>query len=141
MPIENDFLPFAVGAGANVEPQASYAAMTSLLKNGFQSGIANSQQLNKVWRQSSIMAAVIASFIVAETGQAAIDDGTTATLLANFTAAVNAASKSKVVLTDTGAANAYTASNPVPLTTLPTATGFTQTVKIAHTNTNMLAPM
>ena len=49
------------------------------------------------------MAAVMASFIVQETGQTAIDDGTTATLLANFTTAVVAASKQRVILTDTGA--------------------------------------
>lgn len=135
MPIENDFIPFAVGGSANVISQATYAADTTLTQGGFTSGIATSAQLNKVWRQSSIMAAVIASFIVAETGQTAIDDGTTATLLANFTAAVNAASKNKIVLTDTGTANAYAAANPVPLTALPTTTGFTQTVKIAHLNT------
>lgn len=133
--MSNDFIPFAVGGSANVISQATYAADTTLTQGGFTAGIATSAQLNKVWRQSSIMAAVIASFIVAETGQTAIDDGTTATLLANFTSAVNAASKNKIVLTDTGTANAYTAANPVPLTALPTATGFTQTVKIAHLNT------
>ena len=135
MSVENDFIPFAVGGSANVLSQTAYAALTSLTQNGFSAGIAPSVQLNKVWRQSSIMAAVIASFIVQETGQTAIDDGTTATLLANFTNAVNAASKTRVVLTDTGTANAYAAANPVPLTSLPTATGFTQTVKIAHLNT------
>lgn len=135
MTIEQDFIPFAVGGSANVISQATYAADTTLTQGGFTAGIATSAQLNKVWRQSSIMAAVIASFIVAETGQTAIDDGTTATLLANFTNAVNAASKNKIVLTDTGTANAYAAANPVPLTALPTSTGFTQTVKIAHLNT------
>ncbi len=60
MTIENDFLPFAVGTGANVEPQASYAALTSLLQNGFTAGIVPSIQVNKVWRQSSIAAAVLA---------------------------------------------------------------------------------
>lgn len=96
MAVENDFLPFAVGGSANVLTQAQYAALTSLLQNGFQSGIANSQQLNKVWRQSSIMAAVLAQFIVNTTGQTAIDDGTTATLLANLTAAVSANSEALI---------------------------------------------
>jgi hypothetical protein len=135
MAIENDFLPFAVGSSANVLSQSAYAALTSLLQNGFQSGIANSQQLNKVWRQSSIMAAVMAQFIVAETGQTAIDDGTTATLLANFTTAVAAAARSRIILTDTGSANAYTAANPSPLTALPTSTGLFQSVSIANANT------
>jgi hypothetical protein len=89
--MSNDFLPFAVGGSANVTPQATYAADTTLLQGGFASGIAKSPDLNKVWRQSSIMAAVVAQFIVAQTGANATDDGTTATLLANLTAAVQTA--------------------------------------------------
>jgi len=90
MAVENDFLPFAVGESANVLTQAQYAALTSLLQNGFSAGIAPSVQLNKVWRQSSIMASVIAQFIAQQTGQNVIDDGTTATLLTNLTAAIDA---------------------------------------------------
>ncbi|WP_254211201.1 hypothetical protein, partial [Burkholderia multivorans] len=63
---------------------------------GFQSGTAQSAQLNKVWRQSSIMAAVLGQFIVDLTGQDAIDDGTTATLLANLKMAVQAQSAAVV---------------------------------------------
>ncbi|AYQ38344.1 MULTISPECIES: gp53-like domain-containing protein [Burkholderia cepacia complex] len=85
MSVENDFLAFAVGAGANVLSQAAYASMTAL-GTGFQAGTAQSAALNKVWRQSSIMSAVLAQFIVARTGQPAIDDGTTATLLNNLLA-------------------------------------------------------
>jgi hypothetical protein len=92
MAIENDFLPFAVGSGANVLSQSAYAALTAIIQNGYQSGIANSSQMNKTWRQSSIMASVLAQFIVQQTGQPAIDDGTTATLLENLTAAVGAQS-------------------------------------------------
>ncbi|WP_321894541.1 hypothetical protein [Paraburkholderia heleia] len=88
MTIENDFLAFAVGGSANVETQSAYVADTSTLQNGFQSGIANSGKLNKVWRQSSIMSAVLAQFICDLTGQNAIDDGTTAALLANLKTAV-----------------------------------------------------
>ncbi|WP_175795976.1 hypothetical protein [Burkholderia anthina] len=39
------------------------------------------------------------------------------------------------VLADAGAANAYVAANPVPMTALPTATGMTQTIRIANKNT------
>ena len=92
MAIENDFLPFAVGAGANVLTQSAYAALAAI-STGYQAGTAQSAALNKTWRQSSIIAAVIAQFIVAETGQPAIDDGTTATLLANLTSAIQAASQ------------------------------------------------
>jgi len=135
MTIEQDFLPYAVGGSANVLSQAAYAALTSLLQNGLTSGIVPSNELNKILRQPSIMASVIGQFIVAETGQPAIDDGTTATLLANFTAAVVAASKQQVILTDTGAANAYAAANAVPLTALPTVSGVAQKFQVAHSNT------
>ncbi|WP_258180278.1 hypothetical protein [Burkholderia multivorans] len=134
MATQNDFLPFATGPGANVVDQATYAALGALT-TGFLSGTAQSVQLNKVWRQSSIMAAVIAQFIVAQTGQAAVDDGTTATLLANFTKAVNAASKQRVILPDSGSVNAYAAANPVPMTSLPTVGGIVQTISVKTTNT------
>lgn len=91
----NNFKPFAADAGANVMAQADYEALAALL-TGFQSGTAQSAQLNKVWRQSSIMAAVLAQFIVDLTGQDAIDDGTTATLLANLKMAVQAQSAAVV---------------------------------------------
>ncbi len=84
----NDFLPFAVGSGANVISQSAYAAETTVLNDGFQTGVAQSSQFNKVWRQSSIISAMIGQFIVNRTGQNATDDGTTATLLANFEAAI-----------------------------------------------------
>ncbi|KVP48383.1 hypothetical protein [Burkholderia ubonensis] len=87
----NNFKAFAAAAGANVMAQADYEALAALL-TGFVSGTAQSIQLNKVWRQSSIMAAVLAQFIVDITGQDAIDDGTTTTLLANLKAAVLAQS-------------------------------------------------
>ncbi|KWN75780.1 hypothetical protein [Burkholderia ubonensis] len=87
----SDFLPFGGGGAANVIDQPTYAALAARL-SGFQSGTAQSAQLNKVWRQSSIMAAVLAQFIADLTGQNAIDDGTTATLLANLKAAVSAQS-------------------------------------------------
>ncbi|WP_175920398.1 hypothetical protein [Burkholderia pyrrocinia] len=91
----NNFKPFAAAGGANVIAQADYEALAALL-TGFVSGTAQSQQLNKVWRQSSIMAAVLAQFIVDLTGQDAIDDGTTATLLANLKTAVQAQSAAAI---------------------------------------------
>ncbi|WP_296223274.1 gp53-like domain-containing protein [Ralstonia sp. UBA689] len=90
MTTQNDFLPFAGAAGANVITQAVYAALAAQ-QTGFQSGVANSAQLNKVWRQASIMAAVLGQFIADNSGQSAVDDGTTATLEANLKKAINAA--------------------------------------------------
>ncbi|SDI53894.1 hypothetical protein [Pseudomonas panipatensis] len=84
----NDFLPFAGGAGSNVLTQSAYAALAARTA-GFSAGTAQSAQLNKVWRQSSIMAAVLAQLIVDKTGLDAVDDGTTATLLANLKSALS----------------------------------------------------
>lgn len=91
MTVENDFLPFAAGAGSNVLTQAQYAALAAV-STGFAAGTASSAAANKAWRQSSLIASVIAQFIVAQSGQPAIDDGTTATLLANFELALQAVS-------------------------------------------------
>ncbi|WP_011298563.1 hypothetical protein [Cupriavidus necator] len=85
----NDFLVFGGGAGANVITQVTYSGLAARTA-GFASGVAQSAQLNKVWRQSSIMAAVLAQFISDRTGQDALDDGTTATLLENLKAAAAA---------------------------------------------------
>ncbi|MBH3433675.1 MULTISPECIES: hypothetical protein [Pseudomonas] len=84
----NDFLPFAGGAGANVLTQSAYLAQTALRSNGFSAGTAQSAQLNKVWRQASVMSAVLAQMISDNAGVDVIDDGTTATILANLKAAV-----------------------------------------------------
>ncbi|KVE27712.1 hypothetical protein WI93_11775 [Burkholderia vietnamiensis] len=102
----NDFLALGGGGAANVIDQAIYAARAARL-TGFQSGTAQSAQLNQVWRQLSIMAAVIAQFIVNQTGQNAVDDGTTATLLSNFATAVAVSARQNPVLADTGTANTY----------------------------------
>jgi len=86
----NDFLAFAIAGGANVDSQATYAA-SGYLGPGFNTGTAFANQLNKVWRQSSTWAAVLGLFL----NQAqldALDNGSTATLLASLTTAVKAAS-------------------------------------------------
>jgi hypothetical protein len=131
----NDFQTFAAGGGANVLTQAQYLALTSILANGFSAGVAPSAQLNKVWRQSSIISTMIAQFIVDQSAQNAADDGTTATLEANFIAAIRSATKTGVILADTGAVNAYTAVNVPPLVSGTWVDGVVQQVKIAHANT------
>lgn len=83
----NNFLTFAGGAGSNVLTQAEYAALAART-SGFLSGLAKSAELNKVWRQSSVMAAVLGQFINDSSGQDAIDDGTTTALLASLKASV-----------------------------------------------------
>ena len=98
----NDFQTFAAAGGANVISQATYLALAAKA-NGFQSGIAGSAQLNKVWRQSSIMSSMIGQFICDEANTNAVDDGTIATLEANFILALQAVTLIKV----TGTLNLY----------------------------------
>jgi hypothetical protein len=147
MTIENDFLVWAGASGANVPTQAAYAALANLT-TGVGSGTASSANANKVWRQASIIAAMIAQFIVDESGQTAIDDGTTATLETNFKAAVLAAAGGSALpwmttlWTDTGSANALAVTlAPVPAT-LAALTGAVLKVKVAHNGTGAatLAP-
>lgn len=71
---KNEFKMFAVNEDANVLSQEEYEALEAL-GTGFQSGIARSEQLNKVWRQASIMSAVLADFIATQSGNDVIDDG------------------------------------------------------------------
>lgn len=99
----NNFKPFSIGGGANVLTQGQYEALTTIIANGFSAGTALSPQLNKVWRQSSIMAAVLGALINDVTGQDAIDDGTTTTLEQNIFAAILKAGYAA----DSGAVNAY----------------------------------
>lgn len=84
---ENDFLPFATGAGATVLDQADYAA-APWLGTGFQNGIADPAYLNKVWRQSSFVAAALAAFIAQQTGEAVLDNGSLTGFLEQLTDAI-----------------------------------------------------
>ncbi|CNE64114.1 tail fiber protein [Yersinia enterocolitica] len=83
----NEILPFGLGAESNVMTQAEYEALAAR-SSGFSSGVAKSEQLNKVWRQSSFMASVLADFIAAQSGNDVLDNGNTATLLASLELAI-----------------------------------------------------
>ena len=82
----NNFLPFATGSSPNVINDATYNGLTAR-GTGFQSGVAQSQQLNKVWRQSSVMAAVLGQ-LIADRGNDANDSDTIANLEAYLKAAL-----------------------------------------------------
>jgi hypothetical protein len=82
----SDFLPFATGAGANVENQATYASDPST-SAGFSAGIAQSQKLNKVWRQSSFISSALAQFVMQQLNMDILDDGD----IAGFTAKLQSA--------------------------------------------------
>lgn len=94
---ENDFLVWAGGSNANVLTQAAYVALPNLT-SGDVAGKASAQQANKTWRQASIIATTIAQFIADTLGVNVIDDGTTATIEANFIAAI----KQATALNNTG---------------------------------------
>ena len=78
MPI-NDFKAFAISENANVLKQSEYESLPAV-GEGFQSGIARSEELNKVWRQASTIASVIASFMANNSGQDVLDNGDLNTL-------------------------------------------------------------
>lgn len=73
MPV-NEFKAFATGENANVISQAEYEVMAAR-DAGFETGIARSEQLNKVWRQASTIAAVVAQFMADKSGDDVADDG------------------------------------------------------------------
>jgi len=83
----NDFLPFGTAGGANVMSQAAYAALGAR-SSGFVAGTALSAQLNKAWRQSSVMAYIIGQFVADHSGEDALDDGDLAELYARFETAI-----------------------------------------------------
>lgn len=76
MALEVDYLPFAASGIANVDTQADYAG-SGYQENGFTAGStpAQSKQLNKVWRQASMIAAALANIISAKNNTNLLDDG------------------------------------------------------------------
>lgn len=83
----NDFKALAIDPAANVLTQAQYLALVSILANGMSSGVVPSAQLNKMLRQSSVMAATLGQMIV-DAGLDALDNGNIATLEANLKTAI-----------------------------------------------------
>lgn len=124
---ENDFLPFAAASGANVLDQTDYAA-ASATATGFVSGVASSSAVNKTLRQASIIAAMIAQFIVDNAIVDVIDDGTTTTIGNNFVIAL------QEVITEMLVGYAKLASPTFTGTPLgPTASPGTNTTQLATT--------
>ena len=71
---KNDLKLFAGGSSANVMSQAEYEAFSAIV-NGFSTGVAQSRQLNKVWRQASFVAAMIGLFTCNNSSEDVLDDG------------------------------------------------------------------
>ena len=113
MTATTEILPFANSVGANVIGQNTYAALTELLANGFSTGVAQSNQLNKVWRQSSFMAAGLANFCVSQ-GVSVPDDGDLSGLVTEITNALTNLIGSETIYycSTSGSANAITLTPP-----------------------------
>lgn len=128
MTVQQDFLVFGGGAGANVISQGSYVGMGART-GGFSAGVAPSAVVNKPIRQASIIAAAVAQFIVDHTGLPVVDDGTTAAIGTNLLAAVRAVgspylnASSSVPLT-AGAYDVDTTAGPLTLTLPPPSATF-----------------
>lgn len=81
-----DFLPVATAGGANVDTQGNFAG-SGYQTQGFAAGLAQSKQMNKVFRQSSMMAAAWAQFCVGQ-GISVPDDGNLPNLQTNIQSAL-----------------------------------------------------
>jgi len=96
----NDFLTFAGDPAADVLPQSQYLASSFTARLlGFSTGTALSIQLNKVWRQASLISHMIGQFTIDEVNQDMLDDGTPAGLTAletHFRAAITHVAQSAV---------------------------------------------
>lgn len=114
-----DFKAFATDPGANVMDQADYLAAV-FLASGFAAGLAQSPQLNKVWRQSSVMSAALATYIANQTGQNVLDDGDLAGLIAKLAAAVSVGAAIRPI-------RLVTVSTPLVLTSADYAVGLART--------------
>ena len=71
---KNELLPFANGADANVLPTNQWEALTDIIQNGFQSGVAKSEQVNRVLAQGAVASYVLGQLIVDELGKDATLD-------------------------------------------------------------------
>lgn len=138
----NEILPFATGAGANVLTPEEFAGLQAR-QTGFQSGVAVATQLNTVWRQSSFVASMIGQFISDYQAADVIDDGDVSGLEQQFLDAIRQALEENIIhvaLTDTGSGNNViaTASPPITVDDRPRIVVFRK--KAASSNTgNMTA--
>jgi hypothetical protein len=123
MPGTNQILQFAGGGGANVLTPTQYAALASIVANGFQSGVLPSNQLNVVLRQSAFVSAMIAQFIADKSGQNVNDDGNLATLEANFIAAISAAGPGRLLNVQVISASGTYTPTPGMATCIPEVVG------------------
>ncbi|EYU16049.1 phage tail protein [Photorhabdus noenieputensis] len=92
MSAKNDFKAFSTSNNANVVSQQLYEETPELL-TGFPPYSVPTHVLNKVLRQTSIMASVLANFIAEQSGEDVLDDGDITKLTAQFSKIFNVGAK------------------------------------------------
>lgn len=92
MSLEVDYLPVATAVGNNADSQVNFQG-SGYQTLGFNNGIAQPYQANKIWRQCSMVAAAVANFISNQLTIPVIDDGNLAALITNFTNAIISAAQ------------------------------------------------
>lgn len=97
-----DYLPFATQSGALVDSQADFQDSTWQTL-GFQAGIAQPAQANKVWRQATMVSAAIANYISQKLNIDVLDDGNLVNLIAVLDKAIRSGAHSNKVVTYGGA--------------------------------------
>lgn len=85
---KNEFLPFGTAEGANVLSNQEYEVLAAR-HNGFNSGVAKSKELNKVWRQASLISSAVAQFIVDTDQKDLHDTGDVADIKSRLASAIN----------------------------------------------------
>ncbi|MDC9593494.1 phage tail protein [Xenorhabdus sp. IM139775] len=131
---KNEFLPFGLADGANVLPNDEYGKLAART-NGFSSGVAKSQELNKVWRQASVIASVVAQFIAETTGRDALDDGNLAALQNGLLSALRETVSSNVPAASLNVSGITKLSNAVDSNS-ETQSATSRAVKSANDNAN-----
>lgn len=86
----NQYAAFAAGSGANALTPSAWAALPTLIAQGFQPGVASSEQINTLLRQVSTAAAGVAQFGVNQSGGDALDNGSPSDFAALLLSAVQA---------------------------------------------------
>lgn len=97
----NEIKLFA-GPSTNTLTPAAWAALTSLLANGFGSGLASSQQANTLFRQLSTVAAGVGQFI-SDQGFDALDNGDMNAFAAALASAIKKAALPSGIILMSGA--------------------------------------
>ena len=126
----NKLLPFANGVGANVVDYATWSSLSTLLGQGFVTGVARSDYANRVFAQGALASYILGQFVVDQTAQDA--DLNETTFYTNFKNALKAYVESNAVALNgaqtVGGVKTFT-SSPI----VPTADADDNTQKTANT--------